>query len=270
MLTVLRGEEVSNHSQDVSARQGRPPARGVRGAGRVRSRRARDHRRQLPLRRALEEDAAPKTIAALRTLLPLRSQLVQARWSGESAWVPMGFELELGHRARERQQLPGRRRAPPLPRRALGGRDPLPVRRDLLRQQDGPAGRKPLRDDRRGSRSSSELGRVVLWEGAQPIVFEEETKTLTGSSPRGHALSRTIRGMRLFVVAWREAPVALALTAAGRRIGLETVVLTPPEAARRAEPATSFSPTSTSGRRSTASSRASPSSAGSGRVGSRC
>ena len=44
----------------------------------------------------LEEDAAPKTIAALRTLLPLRSQLVQARWSGESAWVPMGFELDLG------------------------------------------------------------------------------------------------------------------------------------------------------------------------------
>jgi RimK family alpha-L-glutamate ligase len=42
--------------------------------------------------------------------------------------------------------------------------------------------------------------------------------------------------MRLFVVAWREAPVAAALVAAGRRIGLETVVLTPPEAARRAVP----------------------------------
>jgi RimK family alpha-L-glutamate ligase len=42
--------------------------------------------------------------------------------------------------------------------------------------------------------------------------------------------------MRLFVVAWRDAPVAVALTAAGRRIGLETAVLTPPEAARRAAP----------------------------------
>ena len=41
--------------------------------------------------------------------------------------------------------------------------------------------------------------------------------------------------MRLFVVAWREAPVAVALTARGRRIGLDTAVLTPPEAARRAE-----------------------------------
>ena len=33
----------------------------------------------------LEEEKAPQTIAALRTMLPLDSELVQARWSGESA-----------------------------------------------------------------------------------------------------------------------------------------------------------------------------------------
>src|SRR6188472_2702163 len=44
----------------------------------------------------LEEEAAPKTIAALRRLLPLESKLLQARWSGEAAWVPMGLELDLG------------------------------------------------------------------------------------------------------------------------------------------------------------------------------
>ena len=49
-------------------------------------------------------------------------------------------------------------------------------------------------------------------------------------------VSRTIMGMRLFVVAWREAPVAVALAAAGSRIGLETAVLTPPEMAKRATP----------------------------------
>ena len=42
--------------------------------------------------------------------------------------------------------------------------------------------------------------------------------------------------MRLFVVAWREAPVALALEAAGRRIGLTTDALSPSEAARQAVP----------------------------------
>src|SRR5919202_5395943 len=43
----------------------------------------------------LEEQAAPKTVAAFRRLLPLRSKIIQARWSGESAWIPFG-ELDLG------------------------------------------------------------------------------------------------------------------------------------------------------------------------------
>jgi RimK family alpha-L-glutamate ligase len=42
--------------------------------------------------------------------------------------------------------------------------------------------------------------------------------------------------MKLFVVAWHDAPVALSLAAAGGRIGLQTAVLTPPEVARRAGP----------------------------------
>ncbi len=40
--------------------------------------------------------------------------------------------------------------------------------------------------------------------------------------------------MRLLLVAWRNAPVAVCLAATGRRIELETAVVTPPEAARRA------------------------------------
>lgn len=42
--------------------------------------------------------------------------------------------------------------------------------------------------------------------------------------------------MRLFVVAWREAPAPAALAGAARRLGLEAAVVTPPEAASRAEP----------------------------------
>ena len=44
----------------------------------------------------LEEEAAPKTCAVFRTLLPFRSRLIQARWSGFAAWIPLGHELELG------------------------------------------------------------------------------------------------------------------------------------------------------------------------------
>ncbi len=34
-----------------------------------------------------QEDKAPKSCAAIRKLLPLRDKLVQARWSGEAAWI---------------------------------------------------------------------------------------------------------------------------------------------------------------------------------------
>lgn len=43
----------------------------------------------------LELEAAPRTVAALRRLLPLSSRIIHVRWSGEAGWVPLG-DLELG------------------------------------------------------------------------------------------------------------------------------------------------------------------------------
>jgi hypothetical protein len=54
-----------------------------------------------------EEEKAPKTVVALRKLLPLESKLVQARWSGEAAWVPLGWELELGIGPENATSYPG-------------------------------------------------------------------------------------------------------------------------------------------------------------------
>lgn len=38
----------------------------------------------------LELQQAPATCAAIRTLLPLRGRILQARWSGEALWIPLG------------------------------------------------------------------------------------------------------------------------------------------------------------------------------------
>lgn len=43
----------------------------------------------------LEAAAAPRTVAAMRRLLPLTSRIIHVRWSGEAGWVPLG-ELDLG------------------------------------------------------------------------------------------------------------------------------------------------------------------------------
>jgi hypothetical protein len=36
------------------------------------------------------ESAAPATVEAIRRWLPIRSQLIHCRWSGESTWIPFG------------------------------------------------------------------------------------------------------------------------------------------------------------------------------------
>ena len=43
----------------------------------------------------LEETDAPHTCEAFSQILPFRSKIIQARWSGEAAWIPLG-DFELG------------------------------------------------------------------------------------------------------------------------------------------------------------------------------
>ena len=78
------------------------------------------------------------TIAVLRGLLPLEGKLAQARWSGESAWIPLGWELDLGLEAENATIIRERESSCSTPRPLRGG-DPLPVWVDLLCQQDGAA-----------------------------------------------------------------------------------------------------------------------------------
>ena len=41
------------------------------------------------------EPEAPRTVDAVRQLLPLESQLIHCRWSGEGTWIPLG-DLQTG------------------------------------------------------------------------------------------------------------------------------------------------------------------------------
>ena len=42
-----------------------------------------------------EEDAAPKTCAAFKKVMPYSGQIVHVRWSGEGVWIPLG-ETDFG------------------------------------------------------------------------------------------------------------------------------------------------------------------------------
>ncbi len=59
-------------------------------------------------RARLEETAAPKTCAAIRTILPFSNKLIHVRWSGESCWVPLGeFRLGLDYENHTSYPAPG-------------------------------------------------------------------------------------------------------------------------------------------------------------------
>ena len=121
----------------------------------------------------LEEDAAPKTIAALRALLPFRSQLVQARWSGEAAWVPMGFELDLGIGPENANSYPAAGELLLYPGGLSEVEILFPYGATCFASKMGQLAGNHFATIVEGREQLSELGRVVLWEGAQPIVFEE-------------------------------------------------------------------------------------------------
>jgi hypothetical protein len=121
----------------------------------------------------LEEEQAPKTAAALRSLLPLANKLVQARWSGESAWVPLGWELELGLPSENATSYP----APGELLLYPGGLSEVeilfPYGATCFASKMGQLAGNHVATIVEGGEQLPELGRVVLWEGAQQIRFEE-------------------------------------------------------------------------------------------------
>ena len=55
-----------------------------------------------------EETTAPKTVAAFRKLLPYKQKLVHCRWSGEGCWIPLGeFKLDVGYENHTSHPAPG-------------------------------------------------------------------------------------------------------------------------------------------------------------------
>ena len=46
-------------------------------------------------RASWRRERAPKTVAAFERMLPFHSKIIHVRWSGESAWIPLG-DLDIG------------------------------------------------------------------------------------------------------------------------------------------------------------------------------
>ena len=120
----------------------------------------------------LEVDAAPRTVAAFRKLLPMRSKIIQARWSGESAWVPLG-ELEVGVGYENHTSYPAPGQLLLYPGGISETEILFPYGATVFASRMGQLAGNHFATIAGGLERLPEFGKLVLWQGAQDVLFEE-------------------------------------------------------------------------------------------------
>ena len=126
-------------------------------------------------RARLEEERAPKTAAAIASMLPFKSKLVHCRWSGESTWVPMGDtkvggSAGLAYENQTSHPAPGQMLIHP------GGISEteilFPYGATLFSSKVGQLAGNHFATVFEGNEKLAEIGRLTLWEGAQDFTIE--------------------------------------------------------------------------------------------------
>lgn len=118
-----------------------------------------------------QEKQAPKTVAAFRKLLPYKQKLVHCRWSGEGCWIPLGeFKLDVGFENHTSHPAPGEILWYPG---GISETELLFAYGDVMfSSKMGQLAGNHFLTVVEGAEQLAEMGKRVLWEGAQEIRFE--------------------------------------------------------------------------------------------------
>lgn len=120
----------------------------------------------------LEEGDAPKTCEAFSRLLPFQNKLIHARWSGEATWIPLGdFDIGVGFENHTSHPSAGQLLLYP------GGFSEteilFPYGSASFASKVGQLAGNHFLTIVSGHEQLKELGREILWGGAQDILFEK-------------------------------------------------------------------------------------------------
>jgi hypothetical protein len=118
------------------------------------------------------EAAAPRTRDALRGWMPIHSQLVHCKWSGESTWIPFGDRRpEVGYENHTSHPAPGDLL---IYTGTISECEILfPYGACSFSSRVGQLAGNHFATLVSGREQLAELGRRVLWEGAQEIEIVE-------------------------------------------------------------------------------------------------
>ena len=119
-----------------------------------------------------EEEKAPQTIAAFRRLLPLESQVIHVRWSGESMWIPFG-ELDVGIGPENATCYPNPGELLLYPGGVSETELLFPYGHVAFASKAGALAGNHFATVVEGGENLFELGLRCLWKGAQDVVFKE-------------------------------------------------------------------------------------------------
>jgi hypothetical protein len=119
-----------------------------------------------------EEDAAPETVAAFRRMLPLDSRIIHVRWSGEGGWIPMG-DLDFGIGPENATSYPSPGELIFYPGGVSETELLLAYGYVAFASKAGALAGNHFATIVSGNDKLRELGRRLLWDGAQDISFKE-------------------------------------------------------------------------------------------------
>jgi hypothetical protein len=120
----------------------------------------------------LEDETAPQTVAAFRKLLPLDSKIIQARWSGQSAWIPMG-DLDVGIGPENATSYPAAGELLLYPGGVSETELLFPYGHTCFASKAGQLAGNHFATIVDGAERLQQLGELVLWHGAQDVTFRE-------------------------------------------------------------------------------------------------
>lgn len=118
-----------------------------------------------------ETGMAPKTCAIFKRLLPYTQRVIHVRWSGEAVWIPLG-DTDMGVPAENQTSYPAPGQMLLYPGGVSETEILLAYGGVCFASKMGQLAGNHFITLTSNLDSLKEMGKTVLWKGAQPVRFE--------------------------------------------------------------------------------------------------